>query len=186
MCTVPEYLHTLDDLHCCVYFLLKYLFPMLERRFEYHLGLKLFPLVCGKPLTRFGKTVWNWRCTSMAGQMNMTHCTDPYVTHLDQKWLVTINARKKATYTIFSLATKEQKAHLQVNAHELPQDTTPTYLGITFDPRMTWKQQINKYTTRARLWTALMKKLPETSWGADHRIQKKNILDKQDQSLSMG
>ena len=43
-----------------------------------------------------------------------------------------INAGKTA-YTIFSLATKEQNVHIQVNNHALPQDKTPTYLGVTFN-----------------------------------------------------
>ena len=60
-----------------------------------------------------------------------------------QEWLVTVDERK-ATYTNFSIATKEQSIHLQVNGHVLNQDKMPTYLGITPDPRMTWKPQMKK------------------------------------------
>ena len=88
------------------------------------------------------------------------------------KWLVTLNA-KKTTYTIFSLSTRELRANLKVQGHILPQDKTPTYLGVTFDSRMTWKSHIEKCTTRAKLRIALMKKLSGTSWGADYRIQRK-------------
>nr|KAG5698628.1 hypothetical protein BaRGS_003142 [Batillaria attramentaria] len=69
-----------------------------------------------------------------------------------KKWLVKINA-KKTTYTIFSLTTKETKANLQISGHTLQQDKAPTYLGITFDPRLTWKHQIDKVTKRAKLRT---------------------------------
>jgi hypothetical protein len=93
-----------------------------------------------------------------------------------KKWLVTINARK-TTYTIFSLATKEQSARLQVNGHVLPQDKSPTYLGITFDPRMTWRHQINKCTERARLRLALMKKLSGTSWEQTTTSRRNRTLD---------
>ena len=67
-----------------------------------------------------------------------------------RKWLVSLNA-KKTTYTIFSLSTRAQTTTLKVGGHNLPQDNSPTYLGVTFDPRMTWKNQIDKRTTRAKL-----------------------------------
>ena len=79
----------------------------------------------------------------------------------------------ETTYTIFSLSTKELSANLRVNGHTPPQDKTPTYLGVTFDSRMTWKSHIMKCTTRAKLRIALMKKLSGSSWGADYRIQKR-------------
>ena len=89
-----------------------------------------------------------------------------------KQWAVSLNA-KKTTYTIFSLSPKEQRAELEINGHPLPQDMAPTYLGVTYDPRLTWKHHINKCTTRAKLRLALMKKLSGTSWGADYSIQKK-------------
>ena len=89
-----------------------------------------------------------------------------------RKWLVTLNA-KKTTYTIFSLSTRPQTAVLKVGGHAVPQDNTPTYLGVTFDPKMTWKQQINKCSTKAKLRLSLMKKLSGTCWGADYSVQKK-------------
>ena len=45
---------------------------------------------------------------------------------------------------------------------------------MTFDLRLTWKQQINKCCSRAKLRLAIIKKnLAETDWGADQRILKK-------------
>ena len=60
------------------------------------------------------------------------------------QWLVKINSRK-TTCAIFN----------------------PTYLGVTFDKRLTWKQQTEKAEARAKVRLALMKKLAGTTWGAD-------------------
>ena len=89
-----------------------------------------------------------------------------------KKWLVTVNYRK-TTYTIFSLSPKEQKANLKLCGKTLQADNTPTYLGVTFDRRLTWKQQTEKVEARAKLRLALMKKLTGTTWGADAAILKK-------------
>ena len=40
---------------------------------------------------------------------------------------------------------------------------------------LTWKQQINKCCTRAKLRLVIMKKLAGTHWGADHSILKKAL-----------
>ena len=80
---------------------------------------------------------------------------------------------KKTTYTIFSLANKELKANLLIDGNKLPLDEEPTYLGITFDRRMTWKAQIDKSTRRGKIRLGLMKKLSGSSWGADYNIQRK-------------
>ena len=82
------------------------------------------------------------------------------------RWLVRINPRK-TTYTIFSLSTKEQKATLHINGQTLLAEDNPTYLGVTFDKRLTWKQQTEKDEARAKVRLALMKKLAGTTWGAD-------------------
>ncbi|KAK7108830.1 hypothetical protein V1264_016494 [Littorina saxatilis] len=87
-----------------------------------------------------------------------------------KKWLVNINTRK-TTYTIFSLSPKELKVKLC--GQTLQADNTPTYLGVTFDRRLTWKQQTEKVEARAKLRLALMKKLTGTTWGADAAILKK-------------
>ena len=66
------------------------------------------------------------------------------------RWLVKINSRK-TTYTIFSLSTKEQKATLHINGQTLLAEDNPTYLGVTFDKRLTWKQQTEKAEARAKV-----------------------------------
>lgn len=89
-----------------------------------------------------------------------------------KKWLVNINITK-TTYTIFSLSPKELKANLKLCGQTLQADNTPTYLGVTFDKRLTWKHQTEKVEARAKLRLALMKKLTGTTWGADAAILKK-------------
>ena len=75
-----------------------------------------------------------------------------------KRWLVKINATK-TTYTVFSLSTKEQKAKLCINGQTLLAENNPTYLGVTFDRRLTWKKQAEKAETRGKVRLALMKKL---------------------------
>ena len=74
---------------------------------------------------------------------------------------------RKIIYTIASLSTKEQKATLHINGHTLLAEDNPTYLGMTFDKRLTWKQQTQKAQAKAKVRLALMKKLAGTTWGAD-------------------
>ena len=66
-----------------------------------------------------------------------------------KRWLVRINPRK-TTYTIFSLSTKEQKAILHINVQTLLAEENPTYLGVTFDKRLAWKQQTKKAGARTK------------------------------------
>ena len=83
-----------------------------------------------------------------------------------KRWLVRINPRK-TTYTIFSLSTKEQKATLHINGQTLLAEDNPTYLGVTFDKRLAWKQQTEKAEARAKVRLVFRKKLAGTTWGAD-------------------
>ena len=113
-------------------------------------------------------------------------CTEEYLTTANYRlqealkilenwtkmWLQTINP-KKTTYTIFSLSTKNQTDTLKISGQTIPEEKNPTYLGVTFDRRLTWKQQTEKVETRAKVRLALMKKLAGTTWGADAQTLKK-------------
>jgi ribonuclease HI len=87
-------------------------------------------------------------------------------------WLVKINA-KKTTYTLFTLSNRPQKVSLQLGNEALQEEDTPTYLGVTLDRRLTWKHQLQKNQTKAKIRMALMKKLAGTNWGAEQKVLKK-------------
>ena len=89
-----------------------------------------------------------------------------------QSWLVKVN-EKKTTFTIFSLSNQKHSVHLKLNGQTLHQEDTPTYLGVTLDRRLTWKNQLQKNQARAKIRLALMKKLSCTEWGADQNVLKK-------------
>ena len=83
-----------------------------------------------------------------------------------KKWSVKVNSTK-TTYTVFSLSPKEQKVTLRLGNQTLNAEDNPTYLGVTFDKRLTWKQHTQRTESRAKARLALMKKLASTTWGAD-------------------
>ena len=87
-------------------------------------------------------------------------------------WSMQVNATK-TNYTIFSLSTKQQTVKLKIGGQLLKQDKSPTYLGITFDPRLTWRHQVEKAQTKGMQRTALLKKLAGTQWGANADILRK-------------
>ena len=90
-----------------------------------------------------------------------------------KKWLVKINS-SKTTYTVFSLSTKEQNKSttLQIDGVPLKKEDCQTYLGVTFDPKLTWKQQTEKSERRAKVQLNLMRKIAGSTWGADHQTLK--------------
>ena len=51
-------------------------------------------------------------------------------------WSMQVNAIE-TNYTIFSLSTKQQTVKFKIGGQLLKQDKSPTFLGITFDPRLT-------------------------------------------------
>ena len=102
-----------------------------------------------------------------------------------QNWAVKVNAGK-TTYTVFTLSTKVQKVDLNFNDHQLQEDKTPIYLGVTFDQRLTWKEQLQKNKTKAKLRMSLMRKLAGTSWGANHNTLKRLYVGRIRPTLEYG
>ncbi|GFR98100.1 hypothetical protein ElyMa_004492600 [Elysia marginata] len=85
---------------------------------------------------------------------------------------MTVNAAK-TTYSIFSLSTKIPNLRLRINNSLLEKENYPKYLGVTFDPRLTWCKQIETVQKNAVRRTLLLKKLAGTSWGEDMKLLKK-------------
>ena len=88
-----------------------------------------------------------------------------------KEWCVTINNDKSST-TFFTLSPKQKPGTVLLDGTALREDKQPTYLGVTFDPRLTWKSHIEKAETKARRKLAILRKLSGTSWGATERILK--------------
>ena len=84
-------------------------------------------------------------------------------------WGLNIN-QTKTTVMKFSLKTKEKDVTVQLNGQDLPTDDTPTFLGVTFDKRLTWKPHINKINQKAIKRMQIMKKLSGTQWGANSKV----------------
>ena len=87
-------------------------------------------------------------------------------------WGLKINTAK-TTFTIFSLSPKTRKAQLHIEGQALNEDSNPTYLGVKFDPRLTWNAQVEQCRNKGLHRTALLKKLAGSDWGADHSILRK-------------
>ena len=58
----------------------------------------------------------------------------------------------------------------------LQREFHPKYLGVTFDPRLTWCKQIENVQKNGIRRTPLLKKLAGTSWGADMKVFKKTYV----------
>ena len=92
-----------------------------------------------------------------------------------EDWAMTVNAAK-TTYSIFSLSTKIPNLRLKINNTLLRRENHPKYLGVTFDPRLTWCKQIENVQKNGIRRTSLLKKLAGTSWGADMKVFKKTYV----------
>ena len=84
-----------------------------------------------------------------------------------EKWSVSINKDKSST-TLFTL-TKQQTGTITLGDIPLKKDDQPTYLGVTFDRKQTWKPYLQEGETRARRKLALMRKLAGSTWGANEK-----------------
>ncbi|KAK3784245.1 hypothetical protein RRG08_031630 [Elysia crispata] len=92
-----------------------------------------------------------------------------------EDWAMSVNAAK-TTYSIFSLSTKIPNLRLKINNTLLERENHPKYLGVTFDPRLTWCKQTENVQKDGIRRTSLLKKLAGTSWGADMKVLKKTYV----------
>ena len=93
------------------------------------------------------------------------------VTEWANSWCVTVN-REKTTATLFSLSAKMTAGKLTMGDTPLKFEDQQTYLGVTFDKRLTWKQHIMDAEAKARRKLNIMRKLAGTHWGANEKILK--------------
>ena len=84
-----------------------------------------------------------------------------------EEWIVSINKEKSST-TLFTIR-KQKAGPINLGGVRLKEDDQPTYLGITFDKRQTWKPHILAAETKAKRKLALMRKLTGSTWGANEK-----------------
>ena len=87
------------------------------------------------------------------------------------EWMVTIN-RIKTESTLFSLSTKKESYSLKIENDEIPQQETPTYLGVKLDKKLTWNPYITSLENKAVKKISIMRKLAGTKWGANTKVLK--------------
>jgi ribonuclease HI len=87
------------------------------------------------------------------------------------EWCVQVNTDKSCT-TLFTLSPKQKARTINVSGAPLTEVEEATYLGVTFDKRLTWKPHIAHAETKARKKLAILRKLAGTNWGANEEILK--------------
>ena len=88
-----------------------------------------------------------------------------------ETWGVTIN-REKTTATLFTLSVKARPGRLTLGNAPIKFEDQQTYLGVTFDKRLTWKPHIMNAEGKARRKLNIMRKLAGSQWGANEKILK--------------
>ena len=88
-----------------------------------------------------------------------------------RKWCVTIN-KEKSSATLFTMSPKAQAGKLTLEDTELMVVDEQTYLGVTYDKQLTWRQHIKRAESKARRKLNIMRKLAGTTWGASGKILK--------------
>ena len=81
-----------------------------------------------------------------------------------ERWCVSINMEKLSA-TLFTLSNKQKAGNLKLGDTPLTVEKEATYLGVTFDKRWKWKQQVQTAEAKARRKLATVRKLAGTSWG---------------------
>jgi ribonuclease HI len=93
------------------------------------------------------------------------------ITAWANRWCITIN-KEKSSAMLFSLSTKTKVGNLTLGGTPLEYEDQQTYLGVTYDRRLTWKEHIQNAEAKARRKLNIMRKLAGTKWGANERILK--------------
>ena len=75
---------------------------------------------------------------------------------------VTVNKDTSST-TLFTLSPKKQASPIKIGKHTLKEEDQATYLGVTFDKRLTWKTHTLRTEGNARKKLAIMCKLAGTT-----------------------
>ena len=88
-----------------------------------------------------------------------------------EKWGLNLNVTKTCS-TLFTLSTKKEEVKLKLHDSFIPLVENPTFLGVTFDPRLTWNEHLVGVEGRSLKRLSLMKKLAGTTWGCNLGVLK--------------
>ncbi|XP_053376916.1 uncharacterized protein LOC128547772 [Mercenaria mercenaria] len=89
-----------------------------------------------------------------------------------EEWCVQVNTEKSCT-TLFSLSpTQTDAGYIRICDTPLAEVEEATYLGVTFDRRLTWKAHLTNAESKARKKLPILRKLAGTNWGAHENILK--------------
>ena len=82
--------------------------------------------------------------------------------------------QQKTVTTCLSLSNINKKLHLTVDKGSIPQEETPTYLGVKLDKLLTWNPHMKEMEKMAIPYGKKNKKpkkpLADTNWGASSSI----------------
>jgi hypothetical protein len=90
------------------------------------------------------------------------------VDNVDQ-WTKDWGQEASKTKTCSTLFFTEE-VEIKIGTEIIPQDDTPTFIGVKYDTRLTWRKHIDNIKSRAMKRLALMRKLSGTYWGASPNI----------------
>jgi len=97
---------------------------------------------------------------------NLIQSTTDKITEWASKWKLQINASKCST-TLFSNDNKDVawEANITINGSNVPNNSNPTFLGITFDRSLTFNAHVNNIVAKIKSRTNIIRKLAGTDWG---------------------
>ena len=89
---------------------------------------------------------------------------------IEQLTAWTEDNKDKSFTSLFTLSPKKQNRSIKNGTHNLKEEDQSTYLGVTFDKRLTWKTHTLRTEGKARKKLAIMRKLAGTTWGTNEQI----------------
>ena len=114
--------------------------------------------------------MWNASESTQTATVRMQEALDK-TCKWAKNWCVTINSQKTVA-SLFSLSNTKESIQLKVNNQQIPQEDTPTFLGVKLDKKLTWNPHIREAEKKATKRLSLLKKLAGTKWGASSSILK--------------